>query len=88
MNTNESQFGSRIGLLSGKGNVKVDTTGLYQNLGIDQKTFNSASAKVAEGVKSGAIAKETAAKVERNNKSSFKSILAEKQPTVKINSAK
>lgn len=88
MNTNESQFGSRIGLLSGKGNVKVDRTGVYQNLGIDQKTFNRASAKVAEGVKSGAIAKELAAEREFRNKSVFKSPLAEKQPTVKINSAK
>jgi hypothetical protein len=69
----------------GKGNVKVrpESQGLPH---FDQKTFNRASAEIAEGVKSGRIAKENAAKSERLNKSGNRAF--PKDATVKINSAK
>jgi hypothetical protein len=69
----------------GKGNVKVrpESTGLPH---FDQKTFNRASAEIAEGVKSGATAKENAAKSERLEKGGKRAF--PKDPTVKINSAK
>jgi hypothetical protein len=69
----------------GKGNVKVrpESQGLPH---FDQKTFNKASAEIAEGVKSGRIAKENAAKSERLNKSGNRAF--PKDATVKINSAK
>ena len=70
---------------SGKGNVKVrpESQGFPH---FDQKTFNRASAEIAEGVKSGRIAKENAAKSERLNKSGNRAF--PKDATVKINSAK
>jgi len=69
----------------GKGNVKVrpESQGLPH---FDQKTFNRASAEIAEGVKSGAIAKENADKSDRLNKSGNRAF--PKDATVKINSAK
>ena len=70
---------------SGKGSVKVrkEATGLPH---FDQKTFNKASSEIAEGVKSGAIAKENADKSDRLNKSGNRAF--PKDATVKINSGK
>jgi hypothetical protein len=69
----------------GKGNVRVrpESQGLPH---FDQKTFNRASAEIAESVKSGRIAKENAAKSDRLNKSGNRAF--PKDATVKINSAK
>jgi hypothetical protein len=69
----------------GKGNVKVrkEATGLPH---FDQKIFNRASAEIAEGVKSGRIAKENSDKSDRLNKSGNRAF--PKDATVKINSAK
>ena len=66
----------------GKGNVKVRKE---RNLPpVSQEVFNKASAEIAEGVKSGAIAKENAAKSERLNKSGNRAF--PKDPTVKVRS--
>lgn len=74
----------------GKGNVRVrpESQGLPH---FDQKIFNRASAEIAEGVKSGRIAKENAAKADRQNKidnRGFPNRAFPKDATVKINSAK
>lgn len=66
----------------GKGSVKVRKE---RNLpDVSQAFFNKSSAEIAEGVKSGAIAKENAAKSERLNKSGNRAF--PKDPTVKIKS--
>ena len=67
---------------AGKGNVKVIKDSSL--LPINQQTFNKASAEIAEGVKSGTIARENAAKSERLNKSGKRAF--PKDPTVKIKS--
>jgi hypothetical protein len=69
----------------GKGNVKVLTDKEKEGtLSFTQGTFNKASAEIAEGVKSGAIAKENAAKSDRLNKSGKRAF--PKDETVKIKS--
>jgi len=69
----------------GKGSVKVLTDKEKEgSFSFSQDTFNKASAEIAEGVKSGAIAKENAAKSDRLNKAGKRAF--PKDETVKIKS--
>lgn len=69
----------------GKGSVKILTDKEKEgSTFFRQETFNRASTEITDGVKSGAIAKENAAKSDRLNKSGNRAF--PKEPTIKIKS--